>query len=458
MPDSPRELELIPLHAWLIQAGLSGLAAEALFDEFCQRLIAVGVPIARGFLSITGLHPLRRAYSLTWEGGRIVQVAEFGHAIMTTSIWQESPFRHMLEGQVPRLHRRLAGPDAVLDFPVLREFRDSGMSEWLALMYGFGWDAVRPGASQFGVVLSWATSAAVGRGLGWSAAELAAIEELSGTLALAAKGSGTPGATRDVLAAYLGIDAADRVVAGQVQRGSVSRIAAAIVYADLRGFTNFADETAPEEVIRRLNGIFDCLGEPVRAAGGEILKFMGDGVLAAFLPQEGVDMTTVTAAALSAAREILARVEALNATEAAAGHASLGLDMALHEGEVTYGNIGTADRLDFTIIGPVVNEATRLEGLCKELDTPILVSASFARAAPALRDQLRSVGRHRLRGVRETQEVFTIAGPGPKSTTPVGKPSRNMTAKSGFRFPALCGALRTWRPARGGVPGNRRSP
>jgi len=408
MPDLLLRPNLIPLHAWLIEAGISDVGAETLFDGFCGRLTAAGVPVARGFLSIAGLHPLRRAYSLTWTDGRIVDVTDFGHARMATAEWQASPFRHMLETKTRRLHRRLVGDDAVLDFEVLREFRDAGMSEWLALMYGFGWSGARPATNQFGVVLSWTTSRAVGRGNGWSALELAAIEELSGTLTLAVKGNVAPVAAHDLLAAYLGSDAADRVSAGQVQRGSVSRIAAAILCADVRGFTNFAEETAPEEVTRRLNGIFDCLGDPVRAAGGEILKFLGDGVLAVFLPPDGANVAVVTPAALAAAREILARVEALNATETAAGNPALSLDIALHAGEVTYGNIGTADRLDFTAIGPAVNEAARLEGLCKVLGKPILISKSFAQAAEGLREPLLSMGRHPLRGVREAHEVFTI--------------------------------------------------
>jgi len=408
MPNSLRDTDLIPLHAWLIEAGTNDVAAEPLFDGFCGRLVAAGVPIARGFLSIAGLHPLRRAYSLTWHDGRIVEATDFGHATMATPVWHNSPFRHMLETKTRRLHRRLVGDDPVLDFEVLREFRDAGMSEWLALIYGFGWSAAPETTNQFGIVLSWATSKAVGRGNGWSALELAAIEELSGTLALAIKGNIAPAAAHDLLAAYLGSDAADRVSAGQVQRGSVSRIAAAILCGDVRGFTNFAEETAPEEVTRRLNGIFDCVGDPVRAAGGEILKFLGDGVLVVFLPPDGANVAVVTPAALAAAREILGRVEALNATETAAGNPALILNIALHAGEVTYGNIGTADRLDFTVIGPAVNEAARLEGLCKELGTPILISKSFMEAAQGVRDQLLSVGRHPLRGVREPQDVFTI--------------------------------------------------
>jgi adenylate cyclase len=408
MAEQHTEAGDLALHSWIVEAGLSGMSAEALFDGLCRRLSAAGLPIARGFLSIGGLHPLHRAHSITWEGGRLTDVSDFGHSIMATPLWQESPFRLMMENRIARLHRRLTGPDANLDFPVLHEFRDSGMSEWLALMRGFGWASGSPEFDQFGVVLSWTASAAVGRPDGWSQTELATIEELSGTLALAVKASSAPYATRDVLAAYLGGDAARRVSTGQVQRGDVSRIAAAILYADLRGFTNFADETAPEEVIRRLNGVFDCLGEAVQSAGGEILKFLGDGLLAVFLARDDASLQTAAEAAFGAGLQGQAKVAALNVTESAAGHPPLALDMALHAGELTYGNIGTSERLDFTVIGPAVNEATRLEALCKQIGSAILVSESFARAAPRLGKQLRSVGLHRLRGVREPQEVFAL--------------------------------------------------
>jgi len=146
----------------------------------------------------------------------------------------------------------------------------------------------------------------------------------------------------------------------------------------------------------------------VQVAGGEILKFLGDGLLALFLPPGEGELASVAAAALGAAQEILGRMEALNAAERAAGHPALVLDLALHAGEVTYGNVGTADRLDFTVIGAVVNEVSRLEGLCKQLDRQLLVSDCFLRAAPALRPQLRSLGLHRLRGVREAREVYTV--------------------------------------------------
>jgi adenylate cyclase len=395
-----------PLHAWLIEAGLSGLPAPDMLAGFCSRLVAAGVPLSRALLSLATLHPQRRAHSLTWERGAIVDVGDFSYPYMQVPAWQDSPFRYMLESGTRRLHRRLVGHDALLDFPVLSEFAAAGHTEWLALIYGFGIALDHRKGSQLGVVTSWATD----RPGGWSASDLAVVEEVVGALALAVQGSSGLTTTRDVLATYLGADAADRVLDGHVRRGSVGRLAAVILTADLRGFTDFAEVTAPEEVTRRLNGYFDCMGGAIAAAGGEILKFMGDGLLAAFLPTDASDRPAVAAASLAAAHDILARAAALNAAEAAAGHPALAVDIALHEGDVTYGNVGTADRLDFTAIGPAVNEAARLEGLCKELGRNLLISDSFVRAAPALRPQLRSLGLHRLRGVREPREVFT-SGP-----------------------------------------------
>ena len=404
MPDPQRAFDPLPLHTWLVEAGLESLPADELFDGFCRRLVAGGVPLARGFLSIGALHPLWRASSLTWQDGRIADVADFSYDYMQTPAWQVSPFRHMLETQTPRLHRRLTGDDAVLDFPVLSEFRAAGLTEWLALMRGFGWGESRQETRYLGVVLSWATD----RPQGWSATERGALEQFSDTLALAARGSTTPAATRAVLATYLGQDAAALVVGGHIRRGSVGRLPTFILCADLRGFTDFAEVTAPEEVTRRLNGYFDCMGAAIEAGGGEILKFLGDGILAAFLPPDDANKPAVAAAMLAAAQDILARVDRLNMVETAAGNPALALDIALHEGEVTYGNVGTAERLDFTAIGPVINQATRIEALCKELGRNLLISDSFVRAAPALRPRLRSLGRHRLRGVREEREVFTI--------------------------------------------------
>ncbi|HEX6102849.1 MAG TPA: adenylate/guanylate cyclase domain-containing protein, partial [Alphaproteobacteria bacterium] len=378
MADATDHRGLEPIRAWLTEAGLANLELRPLLEGLCTRLVAAGVPVARAYLSTATLHPLLWATGVTWENGRLAdEDTRIGYGYEREAAWRESPFRHMLESDTPRLRRRLTGREAALDFPVLAEFRDDGLTDWLAHFHAFGWALKHQEPGQLGVIFSWATD----RPEGWSEPDLAALDAISKMLALTVKAATGRGTTRALLATYLGQDAAERVITGQVQRGSVTRVNAFILYADLRGFTDFADATPPEEVTRRLNAYFDCLKEPIAKAGGEILKFMGDGVLALFLTGAGGsgggdhsgsgearrDRAPIAAAALDAAEEILARAAKLDEAEAAAGHPPLGLDIALHEGEVTYGNVGTEDRLDFTVIGPAVNEASRLEGLCKEL-------------------------------------------------------------------------------------------
>jgi adenylate cyclase len=393
------------LHAWLTEAGLAGLPLVELLDGLCGRLVAAGLPLARAYLSRAAVHPLLWAMGVTWQDGRIVGAIDLGFGFEKDAAWLDSPFRHMLDKDLRQLRRRLAGDGAVVDYPVLAELRDAGLTDWVAFLHRFGWTVEHEQIGQLGAISSWATA----RAGGWSGGEIALLAGLAPTLALAVKAGTGHSTTRDLLTTYLGADAAERVIAGHAQRGSVTRRTAVILYADLRGFTDFADAAAPEEVTRRLNGCFDCMGEPIRAAGGEILKFLGDGLLAVFLPGAGRDVAAVAAAALDAAQDILARIARLNTAEVAAGNPALPLDIALHEGEVTYGNVGTAERLDFTVIGPTVNEAARLEALCKELGRPLLVSDALVSFAPALRPRLIALGRYRLRGVRQGREVFGAA-------------------------------------------------
>jgi adenylate cyclase len=403
MADLASTFDTVPIHVWLIEGGLAGVRIADLHDGLCKRLAAAGFPLTRSHLSFATLHPLQWATGIVWQDGRIAESIELPHGYENEEPWLVSPFRHMLKGGIHRLHRRLEGGDA-LDFPVLRELREAGMTDWLALFHNFGWALEHNQVRELGVISSWATS----RIDGWAAEDLTVIEELMGTVALAVKASSSRDTARDLLATYLGQDAAGRVIAGRVRRGSVERIAAVMLYADLRGFTDFAESAVPEEITRRLNDFFDCLGEPIRDARGEILKFLGDGLLAVFRADAERDLGATAAATLTAAREILARLDRLNDAERSAGNPPLAVDLALHEGEVTYGNVGTADRLDFTVIGPAVNEVSRLESLCKELGQHLLISDSFVRAAPELQPRLRSLGRHRLRGVSEMHEVFTI--------------------------------------------------
>jgi adenylate cyclase len=228
-------------------------------------------------------------------------------------------------------------------------------------------------------------------------------------LALAAYRIGLGRVATRTFAAYLGTNTGRRVLDGAIRRGEGATIAAAILLADLRGFTALADREDPHAVVGWLNEHLDAMGDPVVERGGEILKFLGDGLLGVFPAADAGGAETACAMALAAAVEALKRTEALNAQRAAAGGPVLPLDVALHFGVVVYGNIGTRRRLDFTVIGKAVNEASRLEALCKTLGRPLLMSESFARhTAGRDRHRVVSLGRHVVTGLGE-REIFAPA-------------------------------------------------
>lgn len=402
------ELDNARLETWLLHAGLQGFSVEAILDGFCRRLRHEGMALARGHVALAALHPLMRARSLTWKSGDQAVVAEeLPHRDREEDApgWFASPFRHMLVADIPQLRRRLVGAEAVLDFPVLHEFAELGYTDWTARAYGFGWEMdhlpVAGKMAEIGMVCSFCTDAPGG----FASADLARLDELLPQLALAVKASTMVDTTRNVMAAYLGGDAAQHVLSGEIRRGRAQRVAAAILYADLRGFTALADRLEIEPLVATLNAYFDCLGPAVAKQGGQVLKFLGDGLLASFQIEDEADPAPYCRAALSAAQAALAAVARLNTAREAAGEPVLQLDIALHLGTLMYGNVGTADRLDFTLIGPAVNEAARIENLCSILDRPLLASGNFAVAAGS---GLRSLGHHALRGVAEQREIFGL--------------------------------------------------
>jgi adenylate cyclase len=404
--------ETAPLEQWLIAAGLDGLPVDRLLDGFSVRLNSAGIAVGRAYVAIATLHPLVRARGSTWRRGQgIVDRAEMPHRNVgeVTEGWQESPFRYMLENSVFELRRRLTGAEAELDFPVLREFAGEGFTDWTAFAYSFGWDLQSDDIENNHVGIGMITSFATTRSGGFAPDELNRLRDLVPLLALAVKGATLAQITRDVTASYIGGDAAAHVLSGEIRRGAARRTDAVMLCADLRGFTSMADRLSIEPLVQTLNAYFDCVGPAIAANGGEVLKFLGDGLLASFHLTPGQDAAPVCTAALNAAEEALRCIAALNAERQAAGLPVLDLDIALHRGVVMYGNVGTGTRLDFTLIGPAVNEVARLETLCATVGCNLLASASFARAAGPAAGRLRSLGHYPLRGVAEPQEVFGLA-------------------------------------------------
>ncbi len=198
-----------------------------------------------------------------------------------------------------------------------------------------------------------------------------------------------------------------RVHSGAIKRGSFDNLRAVLWYADIRGFTAVSDSAPGSVVVELLNDVFEILTASLRERGGQVLKFIGDGMLAIFSFDEN-DRAETCRRALDAGIEAMGAVDALNAARAAAGAPVASVDLALHLGDVLYGNVGATDRLDFTIIGPAINEAARIEALCEPLGRAVLVSAEFVAGMMAADDRLKSLGRHALRGVKEPKEIFAL--------------------------------------------------
>jgi len=401
---------------WLADAGLRNLPLEQIVDGFSRRLNELGVPVARTFVGMNTLHPMVRLRSLIWDRDIGPNARfEFRHVDIDAPILRESPFAAMLLHGITERRYDLTSPRPEQELPVFEELRAAGMTEWLGRVFALGELAPQfapqvggPQAAERVGELFMVCSVTTDRPGGFTEIHLETLRRLLPLFVLAAKATTMQVIYRDLLAAYLGDDPAGRVLAGTVMRGEVQGVEAALFYADLRDFTAIADALPGRELIVLLDDCFDCMVKPVVARGGEILKFLGDGLLAIFRIEDKPRAETC-ALVLDAASEALSLMDALAANRAARSQSTPGLDIALHVGQVQYGNVGADARLDFTVIGPAVNEAARIELLCKELDRNLLISQPFAQAAQACSDRLVSLGRHRLRGVRDEAELFGLA-------------------------------------------------
>ena len=399
---------IIDLNIWATRQGLLGVDTPVLLGGLCRRLVAAGVPLWRVFAGMRTLHPQWAGYGYTWQSEfDAVEPAQFERGGDYEEAVANSPFGQLIEAaqaggttDLQRyLRRRLGGPLARLDFPQLERLAADGATDYFAALIGFG--AGGDSSRGSGIGFSFATC----RTDGFRDDDLRLLQAVLPAASLAIMAQSTHTIAAGLLDAYLGQDAGRRVHAGAVARGSVESIDAVLWYADIRGFTAIADITAGVAVIEMLDETFEALTAPLRSHGGQVLKFLGDGMLAIF-PCAAAAQGTTCECALDAAVEAMQSVDRLNRTRRKTGKPVAEVDLALHLGEVLYGNIGAVDRLDFTVIGPAVNEAARIEGLCEPLGARVLASAELAGMVGCRR--LRSLGRHRLRGVREEREIYAL--------------------------------------------------
>lgn len=377
----------------LARSSLSGEPYETLFADLCQSITAAGVPVSRAHFSTATLHPMINAVGITWYPASGAVRENFQHGGAEKTVWRESPFFYMLNEKVAELRVPLLEMGNGPEFPVFDTFRAQGLTDWIAFLIDFGWSADHLPTGNLGMIVSFATAAPHR----FDDRDLDGLRSVCPALAAAVKSRVFQDLSRDVLSAYLGADAASRVMSGAVTRGSVTDISAAIMMADIRDFTGLSERMRRVDLVARLNETFDAAAIPIVAAGGQILKFMGDGFLAIF--QTGEDDAGAARSALAAAMAVQDRLPR-----------GVRMDIALHVGDVHYGNIGAADRLDFTVIGSAVNEAARIEGLCSTLDRPVLVSHEFATLAGL--SFFEPLGPISLKGVAGPRLIYAPKGDG----------------------------------------------
>ncbi|MCZ6893999.1 MAG: adenylate/guanylate cyclase domain-containing protein, partial [Gammaproteobacteria bacterium] len=382
---------------WLIAEALAESDVESIFEGCCNRLQAAGIPLWRALLSYPTLHPLHASIWLTWSRGKGVGVVEslLGYS-STSDEFLRSPFYHMTQTRIPFLRRRLTGVDATLDFLILEEFQERGATDYLAFIVPFGNNAY-DGEMIVGIMASWTTD----RTSGFSANDIQALQRIEMRLAVACRVIIERQISKNILSTYLGHDAGHRVLKGQIKRGDGESIYAVIWYCDLRNSTGLADEMEPDDFLKLLNTYFECTAGAVLANGGEVLRFVGDAVLAIFpVRDDGNNTCQACEAAVMSAREAQNRHQkCLDET------AIFDFGLGLHIGNVMFGNIGVPERLEFSVIGPTANEVARLEGLTKTSGHQVLVTGEFAKHLDI--DWI-ALGAHELRGVGGVTDVFAL--------------------------------------------------
>jgi adenylate cyclase len=386
------------LRLWLLDDGVKAPTMAALVEELCVWLAGHDVPIARMHLSLRTIHPEILAYIYTWQqsGSAVFELDRVRRDIAIAPDYDHSPIKRIHDGDME--FRRRLGEDADADidqFDLLPELRDQGFTDYIILALRF--------SDGFKNTLSFATQAEGG----FTDAQLDLLRGMLPILILLLEVHSNRRTAARLLDTYVGHEAGERILQGDVVRGEGQHIHAVIWYADLRDFTSLSDTRPMEEVIIILDDWFEAMTRAIHNHGGQVLKYIGDGLLAIFPLGDAAFRHYICRQAMHAALEARAAVAALNDERIKLGQPELNYRLALHMGDLMWGNIGAVDRLDFTAIGPSVNLTARLEALCGSLGVNMLVSEEFARVASESFDIV-SLGQHFLRGVAEPQEVFAL--------------------------------------------------
>ena len=397
MPDAlastAGSARLQPVLDWIVTEGRLEPDLGRFVDGLMKRAVTAGLPIWRFYIGLQLVHPQMVATGVLWRLDEGYEEIPRLHGIMDSPAYIGSPMQEVRQsGSSVRYHLTGDLPEGI--HTVQRELKEGGGTDYVAFPMRIG----RPGSIP---VASFATD----RPGGFTDDEVEDLRRLVDMMGAVSEIYIYRGIAETVTDTYLGHIVGEQILGGSIKRGDGREINAVLWFSDLRDFTGLNERLAPADLLELLNNYLQLVGDALKANGGEILKFIGDGVMAYFPAEDALFLPIVTNSAIAAARRLIEDIEAANQARATVGHDPVRFGVGLHVGPVTFGNIGTEDRLDFTVIGPAVNRASRLENLTKQLGVPVLASAEFNAVSTI---PLKSLGKHTLRGVPAPVEVFTL--------------------------------------------------
>ncbi|WP_394688683.1 adenylate/guanylate cyclase domain-containing protein [Hoeflea sp.] len=379
------------INRWMMSEGRELGDGARIVEGYVSRLVSAGVPVSRANIAQRFANPLLVAWGVIWtpEGSTEYDVT---HATLDTISYIGSPFEYVLTNDRP-LHKSLVNLDRDSEHISYLELADGGGTDIFAnvLLYG---DGSRHGCTYVTNVPE-----------GFTQAQIDIIHATRFGLSAAMEPVTMRRSTESLLRTYIGNDPASAVSNGTIRRGGHEVLDAVVMFTDLRGFTSKSEQWSEQRLLTALNGYFDVVVQAVEENGGDVLKFMGDGVLSIFKIADPAAPGPQARMAIAAARAAITGLQELNLQRQSDHEDSLSMGIGINAGPVTYGNIGSPARLDFTVLGPAVNVASRVQDLCKTLEQPVLATGPVARYAS---EAFTSQGHHPIRGVDEPIEVFAL--------------------------------------------------
>lgn len=390
------------INEWLVDQALQEPDIVVMFESLCRRIHGIGIPLARARLTWPTLHPLFQAETILWKRGVPTEFEQFMHQERASEAWLTSPMKYMFENDLWILRRRLEGSSMLLDFPVLHEMVEQGMTDYFVIRTQMSSNPQGTARGPMGILATWCAD----RPGGFNNDELEAMQKIQRRFAVACKTVIQRRIAHNISETYLGREAGARVLNGSIRRGDGTETEAVVWFNDLRNSTALADTMPGQEFIELLNTYFDCTAAKVIEAGGEVLDFVGDGVLAIFPYHDAEEKAVAIKAVSEALHNVLVARDRLNEDRTADGLFPVRFGIGINTGKVMFGNIGVPQRLTFSVIGPTVNEVARIESLTKATGMDALVTADIVSHNP---EKWISIGKHRLAGVADEIELFTFA-------------------------------------------------